>query len=235
MLENEVINTLTKKELIAYNYIYKNIQNIKYISIREIARDSCVSTTTVLSLIKKMGFSSYNEFKYFYLYKEKNIDKKNYKINEIIESIKILEEYNGEYIEEAVELIRLSDYVIFTGIGNSAGIAQYGAKILSNNGKFSLYQGDPFYNSKVLNGNGLVIILSISGETKELYEQALGYKEANIPIICITSVADGAIAKISDYHINYNLDYEFTNSIHDFTSQITVVYILEKIAYLINK
>ncbi|MBD7916088.1 MurR/RpiR family transcriptional regulator [Clostridium sp. Sa3CUN1] len=233
MLENEIINTLTKKELIAYNYIYKNIKNIKYISIREIAKQSCVSTSTILSLIKKFGFSSYNEFKYFYLNKENNLDKKMYKINEIIESIKILEEHKDDYIEEAVELIKVSDYIIFTGIGNSAGIAQYGAKILSNNGKFALYQGDPFYNSKVLKGNGLVIILSVSGETKELYRQAMGYKEANIPIICITSSINGIISKIADYHISYNLNYE-CNDLLDFTSQIPVVYILEKISNLLH-
>lgn len=233
MLESEIISNLTNKELLAYNYIYKNIKNIKYISIREIANNSNVSTTTVLSLIKKMGFSNYNEFKYFYLYKEDNCNKKIYKISEIIESIKILEEYNSEYIEEAVELIKVSDYVVFTGVGNSAGIAQYGAKILSNNGKFALYQGDPFYNSKVFKGNGLVIILSVSGETKELYKQAIGYKEANIPIICITSSINGAISKIADYHISYNLDYESTDLL-DFTSQIPVVYILEKISSLLN-
>ncbi|EIS31404.1 MurR/RpiR family transcriptional regulator, partial [Yersinia pestis] len=55
MFTYKEISTLNELELIVYNYIIKNTDKVMYMTIRELADASGVSTTTVLRFCKKMN------------------------------------------------------------------------------------------------------------------------------------------------------------------------------------
>ncbi|EME8160676.1 MurR/RpiR family transcriptional regulator, partial [Enterococcus faecium] len=56
-IANSHISELTKNEQILFDYVINNLENIKGKSIREVADDCFVSTTTFLRFVRKLGFS----------------------------------------------------------------------------------------------------------------------------------------------------------------------------------
>lgn len=50
-----------------------------------------------------------------------------------------------EKLENAAVIIARMERIFMVGIGNSGGIASYGARYFSNLGKFALCVSDPFY------------------------------------------------------------------------------------------
>ena len=57
----------------AVEYIMNNSLIIPFLTIRELASVAQVSTTTILRFVKKMGYDSYNDFKYAYSYGNANV------------------------------------------------------------------------------------------------------------------------------------------------------------------
>ena len=63
MFAYDDIKNFNRTEMAIYKYIMANLPQIPYMTIREIAAENHVSTTTFLRFCAKSGFSSYNEFK----------------------------------------------------------------------------------------------------------------------------------------------------------------------------
>lgn len=59
---NSHIAELTKNEQVLFDYVITNLDSIKNKSIREVADDCFVSTTTFLRFVRKLGFSGFSEF-----------------------------------------------------------------------------------------------------------------------------------------------------------------------------
>lgn len=231
MIDKETLQTLNEKELQVYRYVETHKEQVGFMRIRELAERSNVSTATILRFVKKLGLHNYNEFKYWCKQKENLIPNNQNQLSEIMDCLaKIDTFYYQELLLEAVELIQGSPLVIFTGIGNSGGIAHYGARCFSNAGTYAICQDDPFYNGRCVKKQPLIIVLSVSGETAELIQQISGYRQAGCPILLITTSQQSSLAKMSDLTIAYHVKYCASEPTMDFTSQIPAVHILEKIA-----
>lgn len=59
---NENLSALNRNERKLLDYIIRNIREVAGKSIREVAQDNYVSTTTILRLTKKLGFNGYRDF-----------------------------------------------------------------------------------------------------------------------------------------------------------------------------
>ena len=53
-------------------YILENSEKVIHMSSRELARNTFTNATTIVRFVKKLGYSSYNDFKINYLYDLKN-------------------------------------------------------------------------------------------------------------------------------------------------------------------
>jgi len=62
----EIVNphlaSLTDNERTLFDYVIKNMNQIKSKSIREVASETYVSTATFIRFVKKIGFSGFSEF-----------------------------------------------------------------------------------------------------------------------------------------------------------------------------
>lgn len=230
MEQKELIQSFQDKELQVYRYVEANKEKASYMRIRELASACEVSTATVLRFVKKLGLESYQEFKYWCKQETEETVVLG-ETKEIIDCITKLDSpYYMEQIQEAADIIEDSDMVIFAGIGNSGGIAHYGARVFSNAGTFALCQDDPFYHTVCVKGKPVVIVLSVSGETPELIQQLQGYHQQGCPLLCVTTSAKGAVSKMCDLTIAYHLQYRAIQPSCDFSSQIPAVYLIEAIA-----
>ncbi|MBM6842164.1 MurR/RpiR family transcriptional regulator [[Clostridium] spiroforme] len=88
-----VISTkkFTEREKIIAAYILENSEKVIHMSSRELARNTFTNATTIVRFVKKLGYSSYNDFKINYLYDLKNdtYDQEDLFLNEHENIIKI--------------------------------------------------------------------------------------------------------------------------------------------------
>lgn len=107
-------------------------------------------------------------------------------------------------LDEAAGLIARAERVFLVGIGNSGSMAEYGARYLSNLGKFALSVTDPFYPVTVTpNVTMTAVLLSVSGETVQILHLAQQFKARGCSLIAITSSPQNTLAKMADMTLPY--------------------------------
>ncbi|MDN6633163.1 MAG: MurR/RpiR family transcriptional regulator, partial [Enterobacterales bacterium] len=172
MFTHIALSTLNGLELMVYNYVIKNKDKVMYMTIRELADEADVSTTTILRFCKKMNCSGYSEFRIrFKLYLEQ--EEKLLLTSGASEIMSFFKSIHNDEFEELItrtaEQIAEAERIIFVGAGTSGTLGKYGARFFSNVGKFSNYIDDPYYPiSTDMYKNAIAIILSVSGETPEI-------------------------------------------------------------------
>lgn len=232
MFTYENVENLNELELSLYKFIMKNKKRIVNMTIRDLANEAHVSTTTVLRLCKKLGCEGFSEFKVkFKLQSEK--EKTSNVTEDTMELISFMECVEnsklGEKVEFLSEIVAEVENVIFIGSGSSSALAQYAARFLSSIGKFSVFMDDPYFpiNSRYYE-NSIVIALSVSGEHRVIIEFINKLRSEGCKIASITNRNDCTIAKISDLNLSYYIkESHIGNS--NITSQLPVMYIIERI------
>ncbi len=229
------IKSLNELEMLVYQYTIEHPNTVPYMRIRELAAEAHVSTTTVLHFCKKMGCDGYAEFKW--KLKEQVGTPRIDAIDDALTELQAFFRRGDtpayqDRLDEAAALIAKAERVFMIGIGNSGSIAEYGARYFSNMGKFALSVSDPFYPITVSNNITMAaVLLSVSGETKEVLRVAQQLKGRNCSLIAITCSDESSLAKLADFTLPYftPLRRNKTEN-YDFTSQIPALYLLESIS-----
>ena len=232
MFDNENIKNLNNLELNLYKDILSIKEEVLKMTIRELANKTHVSTTTILRLCKKLGCNGFTDFKFrleLSINEQKNSNI-NPDITDVINFLQCIE--NGKFdtkLEQLIKMVKESEIVLFIGSSTSGILAKYGAKVLSSVGKLSLYIDDPYFpSSSRYYNNSLVIALSVSGENRVVIEYINKYRSEGCKIVSITNKEECTISKISDLNLSYYMkESKFANN--NITSQIPVVYIIERI------
>lgn len=239
MFSHSAIASLNGLEMMVYNYVIKNREKVMYMTIRELAEATGVSTTTVLRFCRKLNCDGYSEFRIrFKLYLEHNEPlNSQFGTSEIISFFKSVS--NDEFeqlLDQAVDIIMNSERVIFVGAGTSGAIAKYGARFFSNIGKFSNHIDDPYFPvTNDMAKNALAIVLSVSGETAEILRFASQFSLHNCKVLSITSHDNSALAKLADFNLSWHIPQTRIGGVYDITTQIPVIYILETLARKLAK
>lgn len=233
------IKSLNETELEVYKYITKNRTEVLNMKIRDLADAAHVSTTTVLRFCKKIGCEGYAEFKLKYKMElSKTEVAKDYNdVHTMLQYFKRIdtEDFDNE-LNKVAELIYERSNVIFLGIGTSGILAKYGARFFSNIGKFSQHIDDPFYPvpNRYLD-DSVVIILSVSGETRETIDQMHNFLNRKSVILSITNTNVNTIASMSDINLSYYMPMTIIGDSLNLTTQVPVLFILETLAKKVQK
>ena len=234
MFSYEEIQTYSETDIRIYKYITANLDKISYMTIRELASELNVSTSTILRFCNKNNFESYSDFK-------KAIKKEIFVQNNCVpkEDLQELSEFfikaNSHAFEEkllfAIKSLRNANLIIFIGMGSSGTLAKYGARYFSNIGHFAVGLEDTFYPIETFQWiNTVVVALSESGETEKLIEAIHQFKKKNCCILSITNSSLSTLAKLSDWNFSYNLNTKRINGGYNATTQIPVIFIIEALA-----
>ncbi len=234
MFSYDDIQKFNETEVKLYKFIVDNGDKIPYMTIRELASKTHLSTSTILRFCNKMNFDGYNELK-------KGLSKYLYQIQErppksdLSELLQYFHRTNTnsfeQKIEQGAQFIRMAEMVIFVGQGSSGTLARYGARYFSNLGKFSIGLEDPYYPlTKDMLRNTVIIALSVTGETKEVVDLINRFKISKCNILSITNESNCTIAQISDWNISYNMDMLSVNGGYNATTQVPVMFLMEALA-----
>ncbi|MGO4528146.1 MurR/RpiR family transcriptional regulator [Paenibacillus sp. 2TAF8] len=233
MFTNEQISSYNELELSLYNYISQNMEKVAYMRIRELADETHVSTATILRFCRKNQCEGFSEFKVklkMLVSQKDKLTKQElksphhavYAFFEHSQSPELVEK-----ISAAANLIATASNVIFIGIGSSGVMGEYGARLFSNLGIFSMYIKDPHYPIHTrIQKDSITIALSTRGENPYVQPYLQRIKQDKHKIIAITNNRQSTMAKISDVCIPYYVKEEYHGSI-DLTTHTPVIFLLE--------
>ncbi len=215
------LNQIEKNILI---YLYKNINDLKKIGIRKVAKDNYTSTTTVYKLCKKLNFEGYSDMIYNISYSSKE--------NPSDSSLDIYASTNKQ-IENNLDAFSSilnrskNKLIMLLSVGISQNIANYMNERFSVSGFRSIANTHLELLSKEQQDNVLLVVISNSGETQSLIDVIEKANANNIEIISFVGNSNSKIAKLSTLPIIIESNNDFftiKNPPNTFFSELMLIF-----------
>lgn len=202
---------LSSQQKDIHQFILANIDNIKNITVEDIAKNCYCSTTTVNRYCKNMGADGYNTFKYALL-ECANYNKEGAN-NELRSKVMALTSgLNLSELDEITRLIKSADQVYIFGTGVSYVHAKYLQRLLIRSGINAVATNEVHY-LRIIKKVELCIILSNSGETFSAV-QVCNQMQNKCPIVAITR-ANSRVKNLANYSIFHNEEVVVDDSIEN--------------------
>lgn len=173
-----------------YKKITEAIAQSKFPKLTQVAEENFVSTTYIVKIAKKLGFSGFSEMIYVLNYQQQLTEKKPLSLDGMV---------NLEEVHYVAQLIadHSKELIFIFGIGYSSLIADYLTKKLSKLG-LRVNNTSPI-DMQISYDNSLVIFISKSGETDDVVEIAKKIKYQKTMQIVLTSKQGSTLGKYADY------------------------------------
>ncbi|MGL5174876.1 MAG: MurR/RpiR family transcriptional regulator [Cetobacterium sp.] len=248
----EFQESFTKNEKRISNFLLENTDAIKVLNTYDLAIKCDVSQASVVRFAKKLGFKGFPEFKIALAgdlamrnnEKEINIiyDEIQFEDNTevlakkvVYENIKSVEDtykiLNFEEIEKAAEAIEKANRIFILGAGFSGIIArdfQYKLWELGKNVIFETDQHIQLTNASTAGEGDVVFVISYSGQTLDIYQSILEFKDRGVKVITLTKFATNPIKDIGDISLSTIVEKSNlrSTSLSSRMAQLTVIDIL---------
>lgn len=171
-----------------------------------------VSTATIVRTMKKMGYEGFTSFKYHLKDSQENnpkfaiIDQVDKKIRQAIikneqEVNRTIQMLDSGTIEDAIQSIKAANKITIFARGFSELIAKEMEIKFQLLGKYCELHDDPNIIksiSKKIKNNGIVIFISLNGETSELVEAAKNCHQRGITMITFTANSNSTLVELSE-------------------------------------
>ena len=220
-----------------------------YTPIDSMAHECKVSRTSISRLAKKFGYTSLRDFRIAYAKELGTPDRSSLYLNALVDNnaessentlkklvdinIAILqrtaENLNLKIIDVLAKKITRSGRIFFLGIGNSGFVAQDSAYKFSRIGIDARAITDSHsiqMQSTLMKSNDIIIVISNSGETKEIIKATNLAIGVGAIVVAITSNGESTLLELA----KYSLTYEARESIIDtgsINSKISVFFIID--------
>lgn len=239
----ETSRDLNQTERQLFDYVVKNMSEVKDMSIQKFAAEMFLSTTTIFRFTQKLGFSGYADFINSLMVTFHN------KQFEVLPSVILREGYNKEYLKNATETVRVISEQAANRVAdllakrpniyiltddNTRPIAQYCEKLfiglgLHAYGPEATYQMQNLANQ--ISDDDMLIALSYSGQDTAMLEFIERvFLGAHPFLLSVTRADNNTLQSLSDSNF-----YIFTEEIMlndmDLTSCVPMLMILELLAY----
>jgi len=197
---------LTEIEIKVLNYILDNIDQVNKLGVRGIAKNNFTSTSTIMRLAKKLGYSGFLEMQYNLAALTKNEFEDTLNERGFLDSLNmesLLEGNSKEAINEFVDILfdDSNKFIFIYANGFSGIVADYinkkllvmGKRCILSNGTDSI---GVFENN--LDFISAIIVISKSGETPMVLNKVKTGKEHGIKVISFTNEIENSISKLAD-------------------------------------
>lgn len=240
----------SESEAIIIDYILKNGDQIKNMTISQIAKVTYTSAPLLIRIAKKLGYPGWNAFKEAYLkeleylYANRKIDASipfivSDDIMTIAQNISLLEVetiqdtlalLKHDDLQKAMQLIRhrksIDIYAVSTCIYLAETFRQKMQRIQKNVNLCRL-TGDAKIQVAMSTNQTCAILISYSGRTQFIIEAAKKLKNKGTSIIAITSIADNELSHLADVTLRMSSREMIHTKIGDFASTQSVKCLLD--------
>lgn len=234
------VDHFTKTEQRLLTYIDTNPEKIIYGTITELSHNAGVGEATIIRLCKKLNLSGFSDLK-IELAKDSltsppsHIEKESYlttSANLLKDAITKTEKLVIESdINKAIRILSDAKSIYLFGVGHSGESARDYAKTWFRVGLVAHAEVDPHFQVQIasfLNSKDVVVALSLSGHTKDIYDSVRLAKKRGAHIIVITNDFTSPIANLADVTLRTAVS-EFLN-IGSVSGQVSQLYICEILA-----
>lgn len=239
----KTLPTLNQTERMLFDYVIKNMDKVKSMSIQKLAADRFLSTTTIFRFTQKLGFSGYTDFINSLLVTSHQ--------NQQVEIPDVMHKkvYSEEYLKNIMEAVRVMPqnkvmqvrkvlerkpnvYIITDDHANDIG--RYCEKLFMGIG-LRTYFPEVSYQIKavfdLIEDDDLLIALSYSGQEPQLVETVERIFLKKRPfLLSVTRADNNVIQNMSDVNF-YMFAEEILMGGIDLTSRVSMLMILELLVY----
>lgn len=205
-------------------YLYDNIDDLKKIGIRKVAKDNYTSTTTVYKLSKKLNFEGYSDMIYNICYYSQETDKES-----------DIDIYTNAYkqidnnLEDFSSILNKSKHklIMLLSVGISQTIANYMNERFAVNGFRSISNTHMQLLSAEHKDEVLLVVISNSGETESIVDIVKQARSSNIEIISFVGKANSKIAELSTLPVIIQGQNDFSqlkNPPNTFYSELLLIF-----------
>lgn len=237
MFTIDQIKGLNDLEYSIYLYIEKNKQKVIHQKVKEVADELHVSPSMITRVCKKLSCDGFSELKLkIRMQQERPQEENSRDIGYLLDYFnKINNEESNRPIKEAAKLVCHCKEVLFFGIGLSGALARYGASLFNRNGIKTICIDDFSSRLGIYDKNTCAIILTVSGETREVNDQIMELKRNGVNSIVITNSENTTAAKLADITISYYVPNNQNRYFHNSATQVPVMYIIESLMKTVNR
>jgi len=239
----ETVRKLNSNEREIFDFVVKNMDEVRQMSIQSFAAQRYVSTTSIFRFAQKLGFKGYSDF--IDSLRDTAVNKK----NAIVPDVVIGRNYSEMYLKNAMEAVRVMSQQYVADIvevltrrpniyilcdNNTHVIGQYCEKLLIGLG-FRAYFPEAAYQMQTLEDHirstDMIIALSYSGEAPLLIDfiERVYLKERPY-LLSITRADNNILETLSDANF-YIFAEEICLHGIDLTSSVPMLMILELLVY----
>lgn len=200
IVNNKKITALEEQVL---KYIINNIDSVMDIGVRGVAAENYTSTSTIMRLAKKLGFTGFIDMVYNIM---PLVDGNNTGVVEKSEAligtdINFLYKYiDDEHVRKFIELLSKGTrkYIFIYARGFSKIAGEYFNKKLLGIGIKSILIDSIGSFENNLEDMEMLIVISKSGETKEVLDKVQVAKRKNKLVVSFTKEVENSISALSD-------------------------------------
>lgn len=238
-----MVHDLNKTERMLYDYVVKNMDEAKHMSIQKFAAEMFLSTTSIFRFTKKLGFSGYSDFINSLIITSHNkpasdipsvIMQQSYRdvyLNNTIESLRVMSE---KKIEKVMKFMEHEPKIYIITDENTRPIIGYAEKLFIGLGLHA-YGPETDYHKQSLvnriNEDDMIIALSYTGQSKEMNEFIKRIFIKDHPfLLSITRADNNTLASLSNVSFYIFADELMLNGVN-MTSNVSMLMILELLVY----
>ena len=239
----ETIRTLNATERTLFDYVVKNMDEVKHMSIQRLAEVHFLSTTTIFRFTQKLGFSGYADFVNSLLVTSHSLQ------DNALPEISVGRDYGEKYLKNAMEAVRVMSpksvedvaahldrkpniYILTDD--NTHAIGQYVERLFIGLGFHAYFPETAYQMQNLVNrisGDDMIVALSYSGEDAVLIDFIQRVFLNRKPyLMSITRADNNPLESLSDTNF-----YVFADEIRavgmDLTSSVTMLMIVELLVY----
>lgn len=219
---------LTASEKKALKYMVDHTDEMPYMTIQQLANNAFVSKTVIINLCQKLGFSGFKEFKFFInqemrtRIKQTHTDDISVKENMTKTMEKTLSLVLDEELQACATAMLNARNIFIMARGTSKPVCYYLEHLLFSLGLHCFFIKD--YNlsesfTNLVTEEDVVILISLSGNTKKIMDTAKKVKMRKAKMISLTSFQSNALSSYADLNL-YCHATEIDTRENDFISRI---------------
>jgi Transcriptional regulators len=232
MFTIDQIQKLSDLEYSIYRYIEKNKDTVIHQKIKDIAEELHVSPSMITRVCKKLDCDGFGELKIkLRIDNERRIEERKDSVDYLLHYFnKMNTEKADQLIVEASKILRNSKDILFFGVGLSGVIAKYGSYLFNRKGlKTTCVEDFSVRFDGIYDHTTCAVVLTVSGETKEVNERIVELQRNQVRVIVITNNQNTTAARLGDVVISYYMPNTKNKHYHNSATQVPTIYILENL------
>ena len=233
---------LTKTEQQLFDYVVKNMYEVKSMSIREFAAANYMSTTSVFRFAQKLGFAGYTEFINSLLVTTHAQQSKilpnatkskhpNEYLKNMMEAVRVM---SPQQVESVVNLLFNKPNIYILTDSNTHVIGQYVERLFIGLGLHAYFPETAYQTQNLVNrisDKDMLIALSHSGRDAELMDFVQRvFLSAKPYLLSVTKAENNPLASLSDTNFYVFADEVKINGM-DLTSNVAILMLIELLVY----